>query len=61
MFWSLLTLFPVKNGRAQKNKPDFIQNVAIHLVIESDIPILFDQQADPESSAMAAFPSWQMR
>lgn len=32
-------------------------NVAIRPVVESDLPILFDQQSDPESSAMAAFPS----
>jgi len=32
-------------------------NVILRPVVESDLPTLFEQQADPESSAMAAFPS----
>ncbi|PWB69892.1 MAG: GNAT family N-acetyltransferase [Anaerolineales bacterium] len=32
-------------------------HIRLRPVIISDLPILFEQQADPESSAMAAFPS----
>lgn len=32
-------------------------NVAIHPVVESDLPILFEHQRDPEAAAIAAFPS----
>jgi len=32
-------------------------NVILRDITASDLPILFEQQADPESSAMAAFPS----
>jgi RimJ/RimL family protein N-acetyltransferase len=31
--------------------------ITIRPVIESDLPIFFEHQADPEASAMAAFPS----
>jgi RimJ/RimL family protein N-acetyltransferase len=32
-------------------------NIRIRDVTESDLPILFEQQLDPEATAMAAFPS----
>ena len=32
-------------------------SVTLRAVIESDLPILFEQQLDPEATAMAAFPS----
>ncbi len=32
-------------------------NVSLRDVTESDLPILFEQQLDPEATAMAAFPS----
>ena len=32
-------------------------NITLRDVIESDLPILFEQQLDPEATAMAAFPS----
>lgn len=32
-------------------------SVLLHDVTESDLPILFEQQLDPEATAMAAFPS----
>lgn len=41
----------------RKSKPNFMPNVVIRPVVESDLPILFEHQRDPESSAMAAFPS----
>ena len=33
------------------------KNILLRDVIESDLPILFEQQLDPEATAMAAFPS----
>ena len=32
-------------------------NILLRDVIESDLPILFEQQLDPDATAMAAFPS----
>lgn len=32
-------------------------NITLRDVIESDLPILFEQQLDPEATVMAAFPS----
>ena len=32
-------------------------NISLHPVTKSDLPILFEQQLDPEATAMAAFPS----
>ena len=32
-------------------------NLIVRAVTESDLPILFEQQLDPEATAMAAFPS----
>jgi len=32
-------------------------NITLRDVIDSDLPILFEQQLDPEATAMAAFPS----
>ena len=31
--------------------------IILRPVTASDLPVIYDQQADPESSAMAAFPS----
>ena len=33
------------------------KEIILRDVIESDLPILFEQQLDPEATAMAAFPS----
>jgi RimJ/RimL family protein N-acetyltransferase len=34
-----------------------MNNILLRNVIESDLPILYEQQLDPEATAMAAFPS----
>jgi RimJ/RimL family protein N-acetyltransferase len=41
----------------RKSKPNIMPNVALRPVVESDLPILFEHQRDPEAAAMAAFPS----
>ena len=34
-----------------------VKQIILRDVTESDLPILFEQQLDPEATAMAAFPS----